>query len=243
MRALFASAGVPLAPEDWAFFERLRLTIVAGNAAMNLTRLVSERDFYRKHVLDSALPFFVVPRLRSLGEGLLAADVGSGAGFPGLVLARLRPTWDVGLVERTRKKAEFLEGAIAELGVENAFVVPMDAKEASAQAPLLSRRCDLVVARAVGRIAEVTRDAARFLRRGGMLVHYKGGDPPEEELVEGARAAGALDMRQEPPFRYDLPPDAKRSVVIVVNRSSGRTRSAASRPTRATRGTRGGRAR
>ena len=46
MRALFASAGVPLAPEDWAFFERLRLTIVAGNAAMNLTRLVSERDFY-----------------------------------------------------------------------------------------------------------------------------------------------------------------------------------------------------
>lgn len=243
MRALFASAGVPMAPEDWAFFERLRLSIVAGNAAMNLTRLVEAPDFYRKHVLDAALPFFVVPKLRALGDGLLVVDVGSGAGFPGLVLARLRPTWDVGLVERTRKKADFLERAIAELRLENAFVVPMDAKEAAAQAPLLSRKCDLVVARAVGRIAEVTRDAARFLRRGGMLVHYKGGDPPEDELLEGAGTAEALDMRQEAPFRYDLPPDAKRSVVIVVNRSTGRTRSEGTRPTLARPGSRGGRAR
>jgi len=243
MRALFASAGVALAPEDWAFFERLRLTVIAANATMNLTRLTSEPDFYGKHVLDSALPFFAVPALREVGDGALAADVGAGAGFPGLVLARLRPTWDVGLIERTQKKAEFLEQAIASLGVENAFVVPMDAKEAAVQAPLLSRKCDVVVARAVGRIAAVTRAAGRLLRRGGMLVHYKGGDPPEAELSEGAGTAEELDMRQEAPVRYDLPPDARRSVVIVVNRSSGRTRGEARPPKRASGGSRGGRAR
>lgn len=242
MQALFRAAGVELAPEDWAFFERLRLAVVAANATMNLTRLTGQQDFHLKHVLDSALPFFVVPELKALGEGMLVADVGSGAGFPGFVLARLRPSWDVALIERTEKKAAFLEETAAAMDLDNVFVVPFDAQEAAAQVELIDHACDVVVARAVGPIAEVTRRSRKLLKKGGLLVHYKGGAPDAAELAEGRKAARDCGMEFREPLAYDLPPDARRSVVLCVSRSGGPARGGGRRPTRTRRGSRGRRA-
>ena len=78
---------------DLEWFERLYDTVVEANQRMNLTRITEREKFFFKHILDSALPFFLVPALTALPEELRAADLGSGAGFPGLVLARLRPGW------------------------------------------------------------------------------------------------------------------------------------------------------
>ncbi len=215
MQALLAGAGVELDGEDWAFFERLRLHILARNAVMNLTRLTARPDFFRKQVLDSLLPFELVPELKRLAEGCLVADLGSGAGFPGFVLARMRPSWDIGLIERTQKKAAFLEETAAAFELQNVFVVPMDALEAGNTVPLLAARCEVVCARAVGRMAPVTRAAAPLLRRDGLIVHYKGGSPEAEELAEARRAAAGLGFEMHEPFRYELPPDAERSVVLM----------------------------
>ena len=215
MQTLLAGAGVELGGEDWAFFERLRLHILARNALMNLTRLTARPDFFRKQVLDSLLPFEVVPDLKRLGTGCLVADLGSGAGFPGFVLARMHPSWDIGLIERTQKKAAFLEETAAAFDLQNVFVVPMDALEAGRTVPLLAARCEGVCARAVGRMAPVTRAAAPLLRRDGLIVHYKGGDPDTRELADARRTAAGLGLKMQEPFRYDLPPDAKRSVVLM----------------------------
>lgn len=217
MRALFAAAGVPLADDDWAWFERLRELVVAANRRMNLTRLTEPADFYRKHVLDSLLPFHVVPQLAALRGPLLAADVGAGAGFPGFALARMRPDWDVALIERTEKKAGFLEDTLQALELGNAYVVPFDAREAPRQARVLRHGCAVVVARAVGRIAPVTELAAPLLAPGGVLVHYKGGAPDAAELKDGARMAHRLKLSQGEPVAYDLPPDARRSVVVTAS--------------------------
>jgi 16S rRNA (guanine527-N7)-methyltransferase len=221
---------------DREFYERLRQCVLRGNERMNLTRIVEPEEFLRKHVLDSLLPFLVVPALRDLPERLALADLGSGAGFPGLPLSRFRPGWTVTLLERTRKKAAFLAETVEELGLANVRVLAADAREA---APLLGR-CDVVTARAVGEIADVARAAAGLLAPGGLLVHYKG-DVSGEELEEGARAAGKIGLAQEGPFAYELPPDAKRAVVI--SRSTGRTRGGSGRPTRARRRSRGDRGR
>lgn len=217
VRALFDEAGVSLTDEDWAWFERLREAVVDANRRMNLTRLVEPLDFYRKHVLDSLLPFHAVPELAALRGPLLAADVGAGAGFPGFVLARMRPDWDVALIERTEKKAGFLEDTLQALELGNAYVVPFDAREAPRHARVLRHGCALVVARAVGRIAPVTEISAPLLAPRGILVHYKGGAPDAAELKDGARAAHRLKLRQGEPVAYDLPPDARRSVVLTVN--------------------------
>jgi len=221
---------------DRAFYERLRECVLRGNERMNLTRIVEPEEFLRKHVLDSLLPFLVVPALRELPDRLVLADLGSGAGFPGLPLSRLRPGWTITLLERTRKKAAFLAETVEELGAGNVRVLAADAREA---APLLGR-CDVVTARAVGEIAEVVRAAKGLLGPHGVIVHYKG-DASGEELEEGAAAAKRLGLVQEGPFAYELPPDAKRAVVL--SRSSGRTRGAVRPPRVAKRRTRGGRGR
>ncbi len=233
MREVFAAAGLTPSDADWEFYERLRQCVVRGNERMNLTRLVEPADFLLKHVLDSLLPFAILPALRDLPDGLVAADVGSGAGFPGLPLARLRPGWTITMLERTRKKAAFLEETVRELGIPNARVLAADAREAK---PLFGR-CDVVTARAVGEIADVARAALPLLAPGGVLVHYKG-NVGGKELEEGARVRG---VAQEGPFPYGLPPDAKRAVVL--SRPTGRTRAGSSRSTLARGRTRGGRGR
>jgi 16S rRNA (guanine527-N7)-methyltransferase len=233
VRLVFARAGITLSDADWDFYERLRQCVLRGNERMNLTRLVEPEDFLLKHVLDSLLPFAVVPALRDLPDRLVAADLGSGAGFPGLPLARFRPGWSVTLLERTRKKAAFLAETVEELGITNVRVLASDAREA---APLRAG-CGVVTARAVGEIAEVVRTAMGLLAPGGILVHYKG-NVTGKELEEGARIAG---VAQEGPFPYELPPDAKRAVVL--SRSTGRTRGGPRPPKRAMRRSRGGRGR
>jgi 16S rRNA (guanine527-N7)-methyltransferase len=228
---LFQRFGIALPDADRDFYERLRQCVVSGNERMNLTRIVEPQEFLLKHVLDSLLPFAVVPALRDLPDRLVVADVGSGAGFPGLPLARFRPGWSITLLERTRKKASFLAETVEELGLGNVRVLATDAREAR---PLLGR-CDLVTARAVGEIAEVARAALGLLAPRGILVHYKG-DVKGKELEEGAAVKG---VTQEGPFPYELPPDAKRAVVL--SRPTGRTRAAPR--SRATGRSRGGRGR
>ena len=233
MREVFARLGLTLSDADWDFYERLRQCVLRGNERMNLTRLAGPEDFLLKHVLDSLLPFAVVPALRDLPDRLVASDLGSGAGFPGLPLARFRPGWTITLLERTRKKAAFLAETVEELSMSNVRVLAADAREA---APLRGR-CEIVTARAVGEIKDVVRAASGLLAPGGILVHYKG-NVTGKELEEGAHIAG---VEQEGPFPYELPPDAKRAVVL--SRSTGRTRAGPRPPKRAMRRTRGGRGR
>ncbi len=212
IESAFLAAGIPYGGEEWAFFERLRHLVLEQNAVMNLTRITGAVEFHVKHVLDSLLPFRAVEALSALGDGLRVADVGSGAGFPGLVLARARPSWRVTLLERTLKKAAFLARTAEALRLHNVEVVARDAREAG-----LDRACALVTARAVGRLAEVTRFAGPLLAPKGLLVHYKGGQLEAREVGEGGTAAKRLRLVQHAPAAYLLPPDQARSVVIVVN--------------------------
>ena len=229
-----------LPEDDCEFFERLRQAVARGNRRMNLTRLTEPWDFFLKHVLDSWLPFRVVPALRDLKGRRMVADLGSGAGFPGLVVARLRPKWEVALIERTKKKAAFLEETRDELGLENVYVVPLDAREAARQVPALRHGCHLVLARAVGRIAVVAQAAEPLMRPGGMIVHYKGGRPDPQEVAAGKIIAPKLHLTLEAPVHFELPPDAGRTVFL--NRSRRRRRGGPFRR-RASGKSRGGRAR
>jgi len=212
IESAFRAAGVAYRGEDWAFFERLRHLVLDANAVMNLTRITEAAEFHGKHVLDSLLPFHAVEALASLGEGLRVADLGSGAGFPGLVLARMHPSWRVTLLERTIKKAAFLERTASSLSLHNVDVIAKDARESG-----LQRACGLVTARAVGRLAEVTRIAGPLLAPKGMLLHYKGGGLDATELAEGEGAARRLRLVQRAPVAYLLPPDLARVAVVTVN--------------------------
>jgi 16S rRNA (guanine527-N7)-methyltransferase len=146
---------------------------------------VPARDRWRVHVEDS------LSGLELVGAPPRVADVGAGAGFPGLVLAAALPGTQVDLIESVGRKAGFIERAIAAAGLANARVIAARSEEWAAGEG--REAYDVVTARAVGRLATLAELASPLLREGGRLVAWKGKRDPDEE-AELERAADAVAM-------------------------------------------------
>jgi 16S rRNA (guanine527-N7)-methyltransferase len=138
------------------------------NERMNLTAIRDRASQLTKHVLDS---LSVRPYLR----GNRIADVGSGAGFPGIPLAVVEPGRHFTLIESTGKKCRFLEHVREALGLANVEVV-----HSRAEAYRPEHRFDTVIARAVGPLADLVRYAAPLLAGEGRLLAMKGRYPGDE---------------------------------------------------------------
>jgi 16S rRNA (guanine527-N7)-methyltransferase len=152
-------------------------------------------DAWRVHVADS-LSGLVFDELRLARR---IADVGAGAGFPGVVLAAALPSASIDLIESLRRKCEFMRLALAETGIANAQVVCQRAEEwAIAPPPGGGRELyDAVTARAVGRLATLAELAAPLLADGGALVAWKGRRREEEEdELARSRDRVAMELRE-----------------------------------------------
>jgi 16S rRNA (guanine527-N7)-methyltransferase len=146
-------------------------------------------DPVAEHLADS-LSGLEVDALRGADR---IADVGAGAGFPGLPLAVALPGARVELVESARRKAELIERLARAAGLSNARVVRARAEEWAVPGAEGREAYDAVTARAVAPLAVLVEYAAPLLHGGGALVAWKGArDEAEEE--GGARAAAAVGM-------------------------------------------------
>ncbi|HEU4461821.1 MAG TPA: 16S rRNA (guanine(527)-N(7))-methyltransferase RsmG [Solirubrobacterales bacterium] len=140
------------------------------------------------HVVDS-LTGLEIPELR---EAERIADVGAGAGFPGLVLAVALPAAQIDLVESVGRKCEFMRRAIAAAEIPNANVLNTRSEDlASSQG---REAYDAVTARAVGRLSTLAELASPLLKPNGVLVAWKGRRDEEEEQ-QLQNAAESLAMR------------------------------------------------
>jgi 16S rRNA (guanine527-N7)-methyltransferase len=137
------------------------------------------------HVADSLVALGVGP----VREATTIADLGSGAGFPGLALAVARRDCEVRLLESQTRKCAYLEDTIARAGIQNAQVVCARAENWTAGASAN----DVVTARAVGPQPVVLEYAAPLLRLDGTLVDWRGARVASEERA-AARAAGELGL-------------------------------------------------
>jgi 16S rRNA (guanine527-N7)-methyltransferase len=132
--------------------------------------------------------------VEELREARRIADVGSGAGFPGFVLAVALPQAEVDLIESVSRKCDFMGRAIEESGIANASVVCMRSEEVAAGEARESY--DAVTARAVGRLSTLAELASPLLREKGVLVAWKGKRDRDEE-AQLDRAAERLAMCPE----------------------------------------------
>lgn len=145
---------------------------------------------WKVHVADS-LTGLEIPDLH---KAPTIADIGSGAGFPGLALAAALPQAKVDLIESVGRKCEFIQRAIGESGIANARVINTRSEELAEGDARESYAA--VTARAVGRLSTLAELASPLLTEGGVLVAWKGKrDPGEEEQL--ANAAPALAMQPE----------------------------------------------
>jgi 16S rRNA (guanine527-N7)-methyltransferase len=141
-----------------------------------------------RHLADSLSGLEV----ESLARAQALADIGAGAGFPGLPLAAARPRARVDLIEATGRKCEVIARLAAEAGLVNARPVVARAEEWAAGEG--AGAYDVVTARAVGSLALLVEYAAPLLTHGGVLVAWKGVRSEEEER-SGAAAAALVGMR------------------------------------------------
>jgi len=180
----------PLAGLDPTAREALArvLELLAAERA-SVSSVVDERA-WRVHVADS-LTGLEVPELR---EAARIADVGAGAGFPGLALAIALPGSRVDLIESVGRKCEFMRRAIAAAAIANATVLDLRSEEWAAGEGRESYGA--VTARAVGRLSTLAELASPLLEEGGVLVAWKGKRDADEE-AQLARAAQSLAMRPE----------------------------------------------
>lgn len=157
------------------------------------------------HVADS-LAGLRIPEVRAAGR---LADLGAGAGFPGLVLAVALPNTAVVLVESVGKKAGFLEEAVDHLGLTNAEVV---GDRAEGWGSGLGT-CDVVTARALASLDVLLEYAAPLLVDGGLLVAWKGRRDAEEE-AGALTAAGILGMQVPEVLVADGPAGSQRHLYL-----------------------------
>jgi 16S rRNA (guanine527-N7)-methyltransferase len=151
---------------------------------------VTDARAWKVHVADS-LTGLEVPELR---EAHRIADVGAGAGFPGLVLAVALPAAQVDLVESVSRKTAFITHAAQEAGIPNATAMTIRAEDLARGEARESY--DIVTARAVARLSTLAELASPLLKENGVLIAWKGRRDAEEE-AQMERAAESLAMRPE----------------------------------------------
>lgn len=166
----------------------------------------------KAHVADS-LCALELPRVR---QARTIADIGSGAGFPGLALAVALPAATVDLLEASRRKCEVIRRLALAAGAARARVLPERAETWAAGEG--AEAYDVVTARAVAPLAVLAEYAAPLLRRGGALVAWKGRRDAAEEDA-GRRAAQRLGLVLDEVRRVVPFPEARdRHLHVVVKR-------------------------
>ena len=223
VRAAIEALGVELETEDAPRLQAYLQLLLEENRRINLTAIRDPVAAWRRHVLDAlSLVGPLASVAASLDRPMRLADLGSGGGVPGLVLACVMPEVEFTLVEATGKKARFLERAAATLELSRVSVVAERA-EALGHDPSHRERFDAVLARAVGPLRVLLELAMPLCRVEGVLLAVKGERATEE--IEAARKAlhalhagvaatlptetgtiVVVEKRRATPRRYPRPP-------------------------------------
>jgi 16S rRNA (guanine527-N7)-methyltransferase len=158
------------------------------NAKINLTAIRDPAQMVTHHVLDCLT---VVPEIAKLTQGkpVTVADVGTGAGLPGLVIALAQPQMHVTCIDTVEKKIAFVQQAIGTLGLKNA-------KAVASRTENLQEQFDVVTCRAFASLAEVIQLAGHLLDQDGFLLAMKGPKVQEEAaaLPVGWQYLGAIKL-------------------------------------------------
>ena len=185
-----AAMGIPMTPAQAEQFEAYHRLLAQANARMNLTRVPEDPgEAIDRNYLDCAAPLAGgFPPVQT------AADVGSGAGFPGIPLAILLPQTRFTLIDALDKRVQFLQSVIDALGL-NARALHMRAEEA-ARRPDLREGFDLVTARAVAPMNVLCEYLLPLARVGGRMLALKG-PGLDEELAAAENALKLLGGQVE----------------------------------------------
>lgn len=200
-----ARYGIDAAPVADAL-DRYAELLVEYNKKVNLTAITEPEGIEDRHFIDSLL-LAAQPEVRGR-----VVDVGTGAGFPGIVLKLFRPEIELTLMEPTGKRVDFLKYACAELGIEAEF-----AKERAEEAARKRWRetFDTAVARAVADLPVLAEYCLPLVKVGGVFVAMKGSSA-QDEAARGAGAVKKLGGEVAGTRAFTLPDSSARELIFCT---------------------------
>ena len=184
--------------------------LIEWNQKINLTSITKKEDVYLKHFYDSA----TIAKIINLNEYKTLCDIGSGAGFPGIVLKILYPNLKITLVDSLNKRIKFLDEVIRTLGLEKIRTIHGRAEDFAKKKEY--RECfDLCVSRAVANLATLSEYCLPFVKVEGEFISYKSGDS-DEEIRDAEFAVKVLGGKITDVDKFQLPgTDMGRSLVKI----------------------------
>lgn len=189
--------GIELGPEQARTLLAYLDAMLAENLKVNLTSIRDRDQAVVFHLLDSLTVAAAWREVTGTAAPRRLLDLGTGGGFPGAPLAVLWPRTQALLLDGTAKKVRAVETCLQAAGIRNARAQQCRVEQLVGLQPEMAGQFDLVVARAVGRVAGILENSRRTVARGGYVLAMKGPEPPQDEISEARETAGRLGF--EPP--------------------------------------------
>ena len=185
--------------------------LVEWNEKMNLTNITIKEDVYLKHFYDS----LTIQKVIDLYEEETLCDIGTGAGFPGLVLKILFPNLKITLVDALNKRITFLNEVIKELNLENIETIHARIEEYGTKN---REKYDVVTARAVSKLNILLEYAIPLAKPQKYFISLKG--HIEEEIINAKNAMNKLDVEITKKEEFLLPiENSSRTIIMFKKRN------------------------
>lgn len=202
-----AKLGITLTTKAGNNLERYYDLLIEANKTTNLTRITDKEDVYLKHFYDS----LTIIKAVDLNKELLIADIGTGAGFPGLVLKILFPSLKITLLDSLNKRIEFLDRVIKELDLKDIKTVHSRIEDYKEET------FDIVVSRAVAKTNILLELSCQLLKKGGYFIFLKGN--VEDELNEAKSTLDKLNLKLIQKEEFILPIENSYRTIIKIEKT------------------------
>ena len=186
--------------------------LLEWNKKMNLTVITELNEVIQKHFLDSA----ALGKYCRLNQHLSLADVGSGAGFPGIPLKILFPELEVILMDSVGKRVTFMKEVISQLGLQKIEAVHGRAEDL-ARAGEYREKFDFCVSRAVADLSSLVEYCLPFVKIDGLFVAYKSANV-EEEIERAGKAIQLLGGRLDKKEEFQIPNSSYRRTFLFIQK-------------------------
>lgn len=205
--------GVNLSPQQLAQFQLYLDLLIQTNKVVNLTSITDPAEIYVKHFYDSAVALLVQPQLQ---QAVSLADIGSGAGFPGLVLKIINPQLQLTIVDSLQKRINFLEQVVQKLQLTNVQLIHARAEEFGRQKEY-REHFDFVTARAVAKLPALLELCLPVVKLEGTFIALKS-QQAQNELDQAQNALQVLGGQVTKLQQWQLPEQAGVRELILIQK-------------------------
>lgn len=213
MKKIFETYGIVLSQQQGKMLNTYYELLVSENEKMNLTSITEYEDVIWKHFLDSS--FLMLDDIWKKSNSARVLDVGTGAGFPGMVLAILNPDKKFVLLDSLNKRIDFLQKVIEELSLKNVETFHGRA-ETFGRKEEFRNQFDFVVSRAVAELPVLMEYCIPFVKKEGYFISYKG-KRQEEEIEKASHAFTELGAVFRYCKKYRLREEEERYLLFIQN--------------------------